>query len=81
MQLFDLERDPGETRELSQGEPHVVERMLATMLADLATAARPTEDVNKPLKRLARQAAAGDKHRRRKLERAWKAFRKADKFW
>ena len=51
------------------------------MLADLATAARPTEDVKKPLKRLARQADGGDKHRRRRLERAWKAFREADKFW
>ena len=51
------------------------------MLADLATAARPTEDVKKPLKRIAKQAGAGDKRRRRKLERAWKEFRKADKFW
>ena len=33
------------------------------MLADLATAARPT------------------KRRRRKLERAWNEFRKAERFW
>ena len=51
------------------------------MLADLATAARPTEDVKKPLRRLAKQAEAGGKRRRRKLERAWKAFRKAERFW
>ena len=51
------------------------------MLADLATAARPTEDVAKPLKRLAKQAEAGEKRRRRKLERAWKVFRKAERFW
>jgi CHAD domain-containing protein len=51
------------------------------MLADLATAARSTEDVKKPLKRLAKQAGAGDKRRRRKLERAWREFRKAERFW
>lgn len=53
----------------------------ARMLADLATAARPTEDVARPLKVLARQAASGEKRRRRKLERAWKEFRKAGRFW
>jgi hypothetical protein len=37
--------------------------------------------VKKPLKRIAKQAEAGDKRRRRKLERAWKAFRKAERFW
>jgi len=51
------------------------------LLADLATAARPSEDAKEPLKRLAKQTEAGEKRRRRKLERAWKAFRKADKFW
>ena len=51
------------------------------VLADLATAARPTEDVAKPLKLLARQAASGEKKRRRELERAWKTFRKAERFW
>ncbi len=51
------------------------------MLADLATAARPSEDARRPLKRLAKQTEAGEKRRRRKLERAWKAFRKTDKFW
>ena len=51
------------------------------MLADLATAARPTEDVARPLKVLARQAASGAKRRRRRLERAWKEFRKAGRFW
>ena len=51
------------------------------MLADIAVAARPTEDVDKPLRTLARQAVSGDKRRRRKLERAWKKFRKAERFW
>jgi CHAD domain-containing protein len=51
------------------------------MLADLATAARPTEDVAGALKVLARQAASGAKRRRRKLERTWKEFRKAGRFW
>jgi CHAD domain-containing protein len=55
--------------------------MAAQMLVDLATAARPTEDVGRPLKALAQQAASGDKRRRRKLERAWKEFRKAGRFW
>ena len=53
----------------------------AQVLADLATAARPTEDVAKPLKVLAKQAAAGEKRRSRRLERAWAAFRKAERFW
>jgi CHAD domain-containing protein len=53
----------------------------ARMLADIATAARPTEDAAGPLKVLARQAARGEKRRRRKLERAWKEFRKAGRFW
>ena len=51
------------------------------MLADLATAARPSEDARKPLKRLAEQTEAGEKRRRRKLERAWKTFRKTERFW
>jgi len=53
----------------------------AHVLADLATAARPTEDAAQPLKALAKQAASGDKRRRRKLEQAWKTFRKAKRFW
>lgn len=51
------------------------------VLADLAVAARPSEDVARPLKELARQAASGDKRRRRKLAEAWKAFRRAERFW
>jgi triphosphatase len=51
------------------------------MLADIAVAARPTEDVERPLRKLAKQAAAGQKHRRRRLQRTWKAFRKAERFW
>jgi CHAD domain-containing protein len=53
----------------------------AAMLADIATAARPNEDVAAPLKVLARQATSGEKRRRRKLEQAWKDFRKAECFW
>jgi CHAD domain-containing protein len=53
----------------------------AQMLTDLATAARPTEDVAQPLKVLAKQVASGEKRRRRRLERAWKDFRKAERFW
>lgn len=53
----------------------------AQVVADLALAARPTEDVTLPLKVLASQAASGSKRRRRRLERAWKDFRKAERFW
>jgi len=53
----------------------------AHMLADLATAARPTEDVAQPIKALAKQVASGSKRRRRRLERAWKDFREAGCFW
>jgi hypothetical protein len=42
---------------------------------------RPTEDVERPLRKLAKEAAAGAKHRRRRLQRAWKTFRKAERFW
>ena len=41
----------------------------------------PSEDVARPLKALAKQAASGSKRRRRKLEQAWKEFRKAGCFW
>lgn len=51
------------------------------VMADIAVAARPTEDVAKPLRKLAKQAAAGEKRRRQKLERAWKDFRKTGRFW
>jgi CHAD domain-containing protein len=51
------------------------------MLADIAVAARPTEDVERPLRKLAKEAAAGAKRRRRRLQRAWKTFREAERFW
>jgi len=51
------------------------------MVADIAVAARPTEDVGRPLRKLAKEAASGEKHRRRRLQRAWKSFRKAERFW
>jgi CHAD domain-containing protein len=53
----------------------------AQMLDDIVVAARPTEDVAKPLRQLAKQAQAGEKRRRHKLERAWKKFSKAERFW
>jgi CHAD domain-containing protein len=53
----------------------------AHMLDDIAVAARPTEDVAKPLRRLAKQTETGEKDRRRKVERAWKKFSKAERFW
>ncbi|MBS0517195.1 MAG: CHAD domain-containing protein [Proteobacteria bacterium] len=53
----------------------------AHMLADIAAAARPTEKVGPVLRKLAKQAAAGNKQRRRRIERAWKTFRKAEPFW
>lgn len=53
----------------------------ARMLADIAVAARPTEDVGQPLRKLAKQASGGEKRRRRKLERAWKTFKKTRPFW
>jgi hypothetical protein len=37
--------------------------------------------VGEPLRRLAKQAAAGEKRRRHKLRQAWKRFRKAGRFW
>jgi CHAD domain-containing protein len=53
----------------------------AQMVEDIAVAARPSEDVTRMLRTLAKQADAGDKDRRHKLERAWKRFRKAECFW
>ena len=51
------------------------------MLADIAVAARPSEDVGAALRKLAKQAASGEKRRRHKLQQAWKTFRKAGRFW
>ena len=51
------------------------------MIADLAAEARPTENVARDLRKLARQAATGEKRRRRRLERAWKKFKNAERFW
>jgi CHAD domain-containing protein len=53
----------------------------ARMLADIAAAARPTEQVEGPLRKLAKQARSGDKRRRRRLQQAWKRFEKAGRFW
>jgi CHAD domain-containing protein len=58
------------------------DRAVATqMLDDIAIAARPSEDVKRLLRDLSRQADAGKKRRRDKLERSWKQFRKAECFW
>jgi CHAD domain-containing protein len=51
------------------------------MMADIAVAARPTEDVDKPLRKLAKQAASGEKRRRHRLQRAWKTFKETGRFW
>ena len=51
------------------------------MMADIAVAARPSEDVGGALRTLAKQAASGEKRRRHKLQQAWKQFRKAGRFW
>ncbi len=51
------------------------------MLDDIAVAARPSENVELPLRMLARQAATGDKRRRQKLRQAWKQFKEAERFW
>jgi CHAD domain-containing protein len=51
------------------------------VLADIAVAARPTQDVERPLRQLAKQVASGEKRRRRRLQRAWKIFSKAERFW
>ena len=51
------------------------------MLADIAIAARPTEDVERAISTLARQAASGEKRLRHKLQRAWKSFKKTGRFW
>ena len=53
----------------------------AQMLDDIAVAARPSEDVEQPLRKLAKQAASGDKRRRQKLQQAWKQFKAAERFW
>ena len=53
----------------------------AQMLDDIAVAARPSEDVTRLLRQLAKQADSGEKRRRTRLERAWKQFRKAECFW
>jgi CHAD domain-containing protein len=58
------------------------DRAVAThMLDDIAVAARPSEDVTRLLRTLAKQADAGEKRRRHKLRQAWKQFRKAECFW
>lgn len=51
------------------------------MLDDIAVAARPSEDVEQPLRELAKQAASGDKRRRQKLRQAWKQFKEVGRFW
>lgn len=51
------------------------------VIDDLTVAARPAEMADRPLHALAKRLSAGGKQRERRLERAWKAFRKAEPFW
>jgi CHAD domain-containing protein len=53
----------------------------AQVLADLAMAARPSEDVRLALKELAEQTKGGNKRRRRKLQEAWEQFGAVPRFW
>jgi CHAD domain-containing protein len=53
----------------------------AHVLSDLATAARPTEDVRLALRELAEQTKGGNKRRRRKLAEAWEQFGAVPCFW
>jgi len=55
--------------------------MAQKVIDDLNVAARPAELVDRPLHALAKRLSAGGKRRERRLERAWKAFRKAEPFW
>jgi CHAD domain-containing protein len=53
----------------------------AQVLADLAMAARPTEELRPALKELSRQVKGGNKRRWRKLEEAWVEFAAVPCFW
>ncbi|MDI1286734.1 MAG: hypothetical protein PSV46_20280 [Reyranella sp.] len=50
-------------------------------MADIAVAARSGEDVERPLRTLAKEAASGEKCCWRGLLRGWKEFDKAERFW
>lgn len=51
------------------------------ILASLTAASRLSETIDKALAKLGKQAKAGDKRRREKLQRAWKKFEKVERFW
>jgi CHAD domain-containing protein len=51
------------------------------ILAVIANADRPSEAVGPLLAKLAKQATSGNKRRRHRLERAWRKFEKAGRFW
>jgi CHAD domain-containing protein len=51
------------------------------ILASLTAASRLSETIDKALAKLGKQAASGDRRRRQKLQRAWKKFEKAERFW
>ncbi|MBV8188336.1 MAG: CHAD domain-containing protein [Alphaproteobacteria bacterium] len=53
----------------------------AHMLADLAMAARPTEELRPALKELSAQVKGGNKRRWRKVEEAWAEFVAVPCFW
>ena len=50
-------------------------------MTTIAAAARPSDKASRPIKRLARRLNTGAKRGKRRLERAWKSFRKAEPFW
>jgi triphosphatase len=53
----------------------------AEVSAAIAQAARPSEKVDKPLARIAKEAKQANKRDHKKLARAWKAFRELEPFW
>ena len=64
------------------------DRLIRSLAADHESRTRPLAATLAPallvallLKGLVRQAASGEKRRRRKLALAWKAFRKTERFW
>jgi CHAD domain-containing protein len=51
------------------------------LMSTIAAAARPSDEANRPLKRLAKQLKTGEQRDKGHLKRAWKSFRKAEPFW
>ena len=51
------------------------------MIADIAAAARPSDNARSPLKRLAKRLKSGANRDNRRLRRAWTSFKKVEPFW